>query len=138
MKNTGKSSEEIFEGNMTALGAHVYRFEDHADVNKQRLRTRIVSSKPSDFIVTLNGHTSYAEVKSILESPRFDFSRIEKRQWREATKVTKAGGQYFFYLHFINIDGWFQVPASLILGWHKKSIRYDEITKYQFTWASYA
>ena len=90
MQNTGKPSEDIFEENMKALGAHVYRFEDHADVNKSRVRKRIVSSKPSDYLVTEKGLTAYAEVKSIAESSRFDFSRIEKRQWREATKVTKA------------------------------------------------
>ena len=50
MQNTGKPSEDIFEENMKALGAHVYRFEDHADVNKSRVRKRIVSSKPSDYL----------------------------------------------------------------------------------------
>jgi penicillin-binding protein-related factor A (putative recombinase) len=134
MQNTGKPSEDIFEENMKALGAHVYRFEDHADVNKSRVRKRIVSSKPSDYLVTEKGLTAYAEVKSIAESPRFDFSRIEKRQWREATKVTKAGGLYYFYLHFISIDGWFKVPASLLLSWPKKSMRFDELTRFQFTW----
>tara|TARA_X000001388_G_scaffold60537_1_gene45924 strand:+ start:11851 stop:12303 length:453 start_codon:yes stop_codon:yes gene_type:complete len=134
MQNTGKPSEDIFADNLKMLGAHVYRFEDHADVNKGRIRKRIVSSKPSDFIITLGGVTAYAEVKSIAESPRFDFSRIEKRQWREATKVTKAKGYYFFYLHFLSIDEWFRVPASYILNATKKSLRYDEISHLQFSW----
>lgn len=130
--NTGKPSEAIFESFMAQTGAHVYRFEDYADVTKgRRFSKKIVSSKPSDYIVTYMGTTAFTEVKSISTGPRFDFSRIEKRQWREAFHVTRNEGKYYFYLHFMESNRWYQVPAKVILSSSKKSIREDEIQQYE-------
>lgn len=127
-QNTGKPSEDIFCNFMKALGAHVYRFEDYLDVTKGRSKARkIVSAKPSDFIVTLHGTTAYTEVKSISSGKRFDFSRIEKKQWREAFHILRADGLYYFYLHFLESEKWYQVPAERILKSEKRSIREDEI-----------
>lgn len=131
IKNTGKDSEAIFESVLTGQGAHVYRFEDYLDVTKgHRNKRKIVSKKPSDFIVTLHGLTAFTEVKSISTGKRFDFSRIERGQWAAALKVTReqANGLYYFYLHFLESDKWYQVPAERILKSTKQSIREDEIT----------
>lgn len=132
-KNTGKNSEDIFQTFMEGQGAHVYRFEDYAEANfgNARQKRKIVSSKPSDFITTLHGITAFTEVKSISKGTRFDFSRIEKRQWREAVKVTKAYGRYYFYLHFLESDRWYAVPAALILMMEKKSVQEKDVSEYE-------
>lgn len=134
IKNTGKSSEAFFEDTLKNQGAHVYRFEDYLDVTRGlQSKRKIISTKPSDFIVTYRGITAYVEVKSISTGSRFDFSRIEKGQWQTAFKVTreKSDGLYLFYLHFIESGHWYQVPAEQILNAVKKSVREDEITQFR-------
>ena len=132
MINTGKESEAIFSDFLEKLGSHVERFEDYADVNLGRQKTRkIVSTKPSDFIVTLRGITAFTEVKSMSKGTRFDFSRIERHQWRTAIKVTRAQGLYFFFLHFLESNPWYQVPAKTIIEASKKSLQEAEIKAYE-------
>ena len=124
MSNTGKTSEDIFEAHIEAAGGFADRLSDLFDAVKQR---KVTTRKPSDFIVTFNGETWYAEVKSVAEKDRFNFSSIQTSQWRSATRVTKAGGKYFFYLHFIAFNRWFKVPAKVILNSEKKSITIREV-----------
>jgi penicillin-binding protein-related factor A (putative recombinase) len=134
MKNNGKNSENIFEAYWGRLPtfADVYRFEDYADANfKASGRTRkIVAAKPSDYIITILGRTFYAEVKSIASGSRFNFSNIKASQWRSATKVSKASGEYFFFIHFLTSDRWYKVPAQAILRAEKKSLLEKDLLKY--------
>lgn len=122
--NTGKPSEQIFEQTFEGLGAFVNRISDSFDAAKQR---KVTTRKPSDFIVTYQGDTFYAEIKSISEKDRFSFSSIQPEQWRVATRVYRAGGKYYFYLHFIAFNRWFKVPAEVILNSEKKSITMREV-----------
>lgn len=126
-KNTGKTSEDIFENALTAVGAFVLRNTDLYDAAKKRL---VTGNKPSDFLVTY-GETWYAEVKSIESGNRFSFSSIQQEQWRVATRVNKAGGKYFFYLHFMAEDQWFKVPASVILQSDKKSLTITDVANHR-------
>lgn len=124
MANTGKSSEDIFEANVEAQGGFADRLSDLFDAVKQRM---VTTRKPSDFIVTVQGETWYAEVKSISEKDRFSFQSIQPSQWRSATRVTRAGGKYFFFLHFIAFNRWFKVPAEVLLNSEKKSLTIREL-----------
>lgn len=127
VKNNGKTSEDIFEEALTASGAFVLRNTDLYDATKKKL---VTGRKPSDFLVTA-GETWYAEVKSIETSNRFNFSSIQPEQWRVATRVNRAGGKYFFYLHFMAEDQWFKVPASVILQSDKKSLTIADVTAHR-------
>lgn len=129
MSNTGKSSEEIFEAFIQSQGGYADRLSDLIDAVKQR---KVATQKPSDFIVTLKGEIHYAEVKSISEKDRFSFSGIQPSQWRAATHVTRAGGQYFFYLHFVAFNRWFKIPAKVILNSEKKSLTIREVQDYDY------
>lgn len=128
-KNTGKSSEDIFERWIENLGAFVYRFEDLFDAKR---KGKVANRKPSDFLVTLNGETSYAEVKSTIK-PTFTFANIRPEQWRVAVKQTRAGGTYYFYVHFIGHNRWFKLPARLIIDSAKKSINIKELGEYEIS-----
>ena len=96
--------------------ADCYRFEDMADVKfGQKQATRIVSRKPSDFIITYHGRTFYAEVKSVEKEPRFSFDKVQKGQWFRAVKVTNAGGLYLFFVYFGCVERWYRIPAGKLL-----------------------
>ena len=124
LKNSGKESEDIFEAMIEDLGGFADRLTDMYDASKNKM---VTTRKPSDFIVTLNGDTFYAEVKSIEEKDRFSFQTIQPAQWRSATRVNKAGGNYFFFLHFKAFNRWFKVPAWVILNSEKKSLTIREV-----------
>ena len=94
-RNTGKDSEDIFEATVEAAGGFADRLSDMFDASKSKM---VSTRKPSDFIVSVNGETFYAEVKSISEKDRFNFQDIQPAQWRSATRATKADGKYFFFL----------------------------------------
>lgn len=122
--NTGKESEAIFEAVLTELGAFVNRI---SDAFEERTKRRLTTRKPSDFIVTHQGKTWYAEVKSISEKDRFSFSAIQPEQFRVASNVRRTGGEYIFYLHFIAFNRWFKVPAERILNSEKKSLTIRDV-----------
>lgn len=130
MANDGKHSEAIFEKYIESRGGFLYRLTDLFDASKKQL---VTGRKASDFIVTVDGRNEYAEVKSIEDKNSFKFSSIRTEQWRVATRVVKAGGDYFFYLHFLAFDKWCKVPASVILRHDKKSIQLKEVEQYQFS-----
>lgn len=130
--NTGKSSEAAFEASYSERGAYVYRFEDYAQVNAGRqTRQRIVANKPSDYHITQRGLSFFAEVKSTTK-PTFSFSGIQKGQWIAATEVTAAGGDYYFFIHFLTSNRWYRVPARVILKHPNKSIKESELTLYSW------
>lgn len=125
--NTGKSSEEIFLKCMEDLGIFVYRFQDLYDAKKLG---KVANRKPSDFLITSNGVTAFAEVKSTNKNS-FSFSNIQPEQWRTAILQTRNGGQYIFYLHFLTVDRWFKVPARTIIDSDKKSVNIKELDDYE-------
>lgn len=133
MANTGKASEERFIEHVEAQGGFVLRMQDLFDASKQRLAT---GRKASDFIVTDKDGNAYVEVKSIEDKDVFKFSGIQTEQWRVATRVTRAGGSYYFVLHFMAFDKWCKVPAEVILNHDKKSIKLKEVDRYQFQLAA--
>lgn len=129
MANNGKDSEALFEEYIAGQGGFVYRLTDLFDATKKQL---VTGRKASDYIVTVKGQNEYAEVKSIEDKDVFKFSSIRPEQWRVATHVTRCGGKYFFYLHFLSFNKWCKVPAYDILRHDKKSIKLKEVEQYQF------
>jgi len=132
MTNNGKLSEELFEKKILLDDpqGHLYRFEDYAQVNFGRQTTsKIVQSKPADYLLTKHGHTSYVEVKSTIDS-RFPFKNIKRGQWRAGTLQTRAGGDYWVYIHFLTAKNWYKVPFRLLLDHPMKSLAEKDIKEF--------
>jgi penicillin-binding protein-related factor A (putative recombinase) len=112
MKNSGKPSEQIFEDYFASLGkrAYLHRLVDAAEVRGRTGKIGQVRSAPADYIVTCDGQTFYAEVKSTIHKTRFAFSLLRTSQTAAAKQVLAAGGDYFVYIHSIVRNEWFRVP----------------------------
>jgi hypothetical protein len=69
-KNSGKPSESDFEDILSRLGkrAYCYRIVDAAEVRGRTGRIGFIRPAPSDYIVTIDGQTSYSEVKSTTDT----------------------------------------------------------------------
>ena len=118
MRNTGKTSEEIVEAYYASLGKRAWleRRIDAAHVRGLNKGLRLAfPSQPSDYLLTLDGVTSYLEVKSCSSKTSFPFSQFESGQWAAMKRVTAAGGSYVVLIHSLGLDRWFRVPAKTIL-----------------------
>lgn len=99
-----------------------YRFQDSADANrKMAIYQRktftpgfiLMGKNPSDLIVTENGETYYAEVKSTantrgITSPLFETQRGDRK------RILAAGGKYYYFIYSITLYSWYKVPAQII------------------------
>lgn len=128
-----KDAESEFESFFAPFGkrAHVQRLTDTAFVRGTTGRAAsFKDAQPSDYIITLEGTTFYAEVKSTQSEPSFPFSLIKKSQWAAARMVTAAGGHYRFYIRRESTKRWYVVPAVVFITHTAKSIRWHEIEGY--------
>ena len=133
-QNTGKRSEERFEEIFSKRGKRVflYRLPDTAEI-RGRAGKGWVRDQPSDYIVTDDGDTYYSEVKSSQAKVSFSFNQLEKGQRNAAKRQTLAGGKYFIFIHRLETDEWFKVPAKFFLQLDKKSAKWEELET--FKWA---
>jgi penicillin-binding protein-related factor A (putative recombinase) len=115
-KNTGKPSETFFENVWIRLGkrAFSYRIADAAEVRGRTGNIGTTRATPSDYVVTFDGVTFYAEVKSTQEKISFPFSLLKKGQKAAAPQVVAAGGGYFVFVHSLTTDTWYRVPFEVI------------------------
>lgn len=115
MKNTGKPSEKIFEAFLDRLGkkACYFRLVDASEIVGRTGKVAVSArAQPSDYMVTMNGETFYAEVKSTSSKTSFPFSMIKPSQFAAATKVIAAGGTYRIFIHRLDTDTWYMIPFS--------------------------
>lgn len=90
----------------------------------------LVENQPSDYVVTANGVTWYAEVKLCAERVSFPFDNISKGQLRAMALQLRAGGEYFVHIKSSDKNRWYHIPAALILDTlesGKKSLKWSEI-----------
>lgn len=115
-KNTGKPSETFFENVWLRLGkrAFSYRIADAAEIRGRTGNIGTTRATPSDYIVTFDGSTFYAEVKSTQEKTSFPFSLLKKGQKAAAPQVVTAGGGYFVFVHNLSTNTWYRVPYAVI------------------------
>ena len=102
---------------MRRLGKRAFftRLVDAAEIKgKTGKIAKSASSQPSDYILTLDGLTSYAEVKSTGHKTSFAFSLLRPDQVGAAKQVTAAGGSYLIFVHSLVLDRWFCIPWSVI------------------------
>lgn len=126
-----KDAEKEFEKFFENLGkrAYVARLSDTATA--KATGGGFIGAQPSDYIVTLDGMTHYAEVKSSQNPTFFPFSNIKRGQKIAARRSTTAGGTYLFYIKNLNTNRWYCVPAQVIVNHSAKSIKWVEIEQYR-------
>lgn len=136
IKNTGASSEEDFE--LFLKRAHgknvfIHRVTDSKEVRgRSGSKTAFTKAQPSDYIITEKGVMYYAEVKSSNNKTSFPFSQITTVQWGSAKRQVIAGGIYIYYLHDMNTNMWYKVPAQVLLNHNKRSIKWKELEEYKW------
>lgn len=116
MKNTGKPSEEEFDKAWARLGkrAHVFKFVDSAAATGLNGRKTNTGNQPSDRLLTFEGQTIYAEIKSTVDERNFPFSLLRTTQGAYAAGVIAAGGTYDVFVHALAYGRWYRVPYALI------------------------
>lgn len=141
MRNTGKPSEHEFERYLNSLGKRVffYRFPDAAEIRGRTGAVGQARPVPSDYLVTHDGKTFYAEVKSTESDARFAFALLRTVQSAVAKQVLAAGGDYFVYIHALAHNRWYKVPYWLIANTKdagKKSLTWEELETCRETFES--
>ncbi|WMC09572.1 Holliday junction resolvase RecU [Oceanimonas pelagia] len=138
--NRGKPEEQEIEAFFDLMGkdADLYRFEDYAEANfKGPTKTRkIVSAKPSDYLLTWKGQMCYLEVKASADPKRFSLKNIRTHQWLRAKRCTMAGGLYVFWVKSTAHGRWFEIPAEELLKAReegKASVTWDELKEHDST-----
>lgn len=131
-KNNGVSSEEAFEKKIQKLhGKDCYL---HQMVDSKQARNK-VKSNPSDWVVTINGVTAYAEVKSCSNETSFPFSNFTKGQMNGMTRQSRAGGKYWIFIHHITTDKWYWIDGYTVLSTidnGKKSLSWKELENHKW------
>lgn len=128
-------AEKEFEGFFPSLGAYVYAFEDTREAQRTGGSRRIFTkARPSDYLVTHEGLTFFAEVKYTDNETSFPLGNIAKEQWSAAMQSTLAGGLYFFFIKSGVMKRWYKVPASVMLETFKvkKSLKWSELESYVY------
>ena len=133
MRNSGKPSENRFENALRKLyGArvHIQEFYDAAYLHGLNRKPVKAPDQPADRLVTLNGTMFYAEIKSVSSGKSFPFGIIKSNQIGAGALVTRAGGDYLFFIHDLQTDTFYKVPASLVLATQeagKQSLKWSEM-----------
>ena len=130
-----KKAENDFALHWKAYGkrAWVHRFADTAQAIGLNGAGAIAPSQPSDFLVTIDGQTFFAEVKHSTEPLSFAHSKIRNQQMNCARKSVPAGGAFFFFIYAAALKKWFRVPAYIITTSAMKSTKWSDISNFEWT-----
>lgn len=131
-----KKAEKDFEDHFSQYGkaAFVGRLTDTASAKAIAGKRAFVAAQPSDYIVTVEGQTFYAEVKSTKDERSFHFSNIRKGQLTASRRVVKARGVYLFFVKSEYHGQWYCVPAQKIheVFRQKKHLTWIELEEYKY------
>lgn len=128
-------AEKEFEGFYRKKGNYLYAFEDTREALRTGGSRRVFTkARPSDYLVTSEGVTFFAEVKYCSNATSFPFSNIAPEQFAAALQCTMAKGLYLFFIKSSITNLWYKVPASVILElWEtQRSIKWTELHAYVF------
>lgn len=137
--NTGNESEKIFELNLKrqhGKRVFIYRVTDSKEIRGLNKSKRIkTKAQPSDYVITEEGEMYYAEVKSSKNKTSFPFGNISDEQWRASKRQYMAFGVYYFFLHNLNTNLWYKLPAEILHETKSsgvKSLKWKTLTKYEW------
>lgn len=113
-----------------------YRFTDSADINRQSYKkgVRFVVTEvtnPSDFIVTCNGVTFFAEVKCTSDEKGVKPTLL-KQQGGSRRRITAAGGEFLYFIYSAHHKEWYKVHASDFID-KNKTVTWDELKNCIYT-----
>lgn len=130
--NDGKAAEKEFERHIASLGkrAFLYRFDDAAAIRAKTGAAGYAKKQPSDYLLTLDGVTSYTEVKSCSNPHSFPFSQLEDGQHTAAKQIVAAGGPYLIFVFSTMLKRWFVISYAEVLSSSKSSIKWTEMRPY--------
>lgn len=130
-KQAEKDFEDAFD--QYGKGVFVHRLSDTAQAKATAGKKAFVVAQPSDYLVTLNGVTFFAEVKSTTDPTTFHFANIRKQQLAKSRQIVMAGGTYLFFIKSEELNQWFCVPAAIIhaVDRTKKSMSWLELEPYK-------
>lgn len=131
-KNDGTAAEDAFEKLIKA--DDLYRFPDKKALTGLNGGRKVGDfPKPSDYLVTMQGETFYAEVKSVQSATSFPFADIRPAQRAKALKMAAVGGRYDFYIWSFGLGKWFLMTEELFAMAAKagaKSIKFEELPEW--------
>lgn len=136
--NSGKPSERDFEARLDGLGkrAYYHRLVDAAEVKGRTGRLGFSRPMPSDYVVVLDGHTFFAEVKSTTHKTAFSFGLLRTKQSADATMIIGAGGTYDVFVHRVETNEWFRFSYALVAAAKARgraSLQWSELEPYRWT-----
>lgn len=137
-KNTGKKSEDIFEKSLDRLGkrASYFRLVDAAEITGRTGKVAVSArAQPSDYVVVLDGKTSFVEVKSTQNPTSFPFNLLKTTQHASARMIITAGGDYYVVVHHLPSDTWYRFPYTLVQNTQangKQSIPWSDLERFQW------
>lgn len=110
-----QQAEKDFDDHFKLKGkrAFVFKFPDAAEIYGRVGKIGQTRAVPSDRIVTCDGETFYAEVKSTEDPLRFKKSLLRKTQTAFATQIIAAGGQYLVFVKSLALNLWYVMPYSV-------------------------
>lgn len=127
-RNTGTGSEKIFEDQLLkhhGTKVYAYRFEDAKETRGLNGgKAVLVSPRPADYVVTINGVMFYAEVKSSTNARNATF-KLRPGQKAAMRRQIAAGGEYRIYFHCIPRDEWYCIPANDLLDRDRMSFTFQ-------------
>ena len=128
-----QKAEDEFDHHWSVKGksAYVFKFPDAAEIYG---RVKVIGKSramPSDRIVTHNGETYYAEVKSTSDPDRFKQSLLRKTQSAMARQIIAAGGKYLVYVKSLVLGRWFVMPYAVASA--RPSYLWTELEPYSWT-----
>ena len=137
MKNNGNDADAAFVARINAMPfTIVQRFYDQSDLRGLN-RGRPVGdfAKPADYLITVGGRVSYAEVKSVQGAVSFPFGNIEDGQRSAAMRhaAIGAGDCYNFYIFSFGTSRWYKMSADTFtqqFAAGKKSIKFEELPQW--------
>ena len=132
MRLDWQQAQDDFETHYKQLRAYVWRVPDAAEgVGRSGGKiNRNVREAPCDFIVTHEGVTFHAEVKTTADKNTFKFSNVRKEQWKACTMITRSGGDYRFLVKHLTTGIWYDIPGAYVLEKKENgagSIKFDDI-----------
>lgn len=135
-KPNWKGAEEEFVSFFPKKTQYVFQFHDsRAAMGAMQSKRVFTTSHPSDFIVTDEGVTFYAEVKSSEDAVSFPFSNIKKSQWTAAIRMAAAKGLYYFFIRHDPVGIWYKIPAQVFIDQYNtgaKSMKWSLLLEYKW------
>ncbi|WP_037500548.1 hypothetical protein [Sphingomonas jaspsi] len=128
--NDGTAAEKAFE---LRIGADdLYRFPDKKALTGLNGGRKVGDfPKPSDYLVTKDQQTFYAEVKSVQSATSFPFADIRPSQRAAALKMARVGGRYDFYIFSYGLGEWFvmrEQQFAALCADGAKSVKFKDLT----------